>query len=648
ERVVEIDQFEPAMCPCIISWNNHFLVLEGWSDTTVYLNDPATGPRSIGAAEFAHGFTAGMVLLAPGPAFQRGGERFTAWRALQSRLAGTGSAMLYIVLANLALVIPALVIPSFTRVFVDEYLIRGASDVVAPLLAGMALTAGVYALLTWLQQEYLLRLETRLTLHSSSVFFWHVLRLPTAFFTQRSAGEISSRVGINDRVASLLSDRLTRALLDLLVIVFYLALMLQYDLVLTLVGVVIAALNLAVLRAVSRQRSDASQLQAKEAGQVIATSVAGIQRIETIKATGGESDFFARWAGFYAKAENARQSLTLSNQLLAIVPPLLLAVNTTVILAVGALRVIDGQLTVGMLAAFQALMLSFLTPVNTLVALGGMFQEAGSDLKRLEDVLRHPIAQRLAEEAQRRPEAASGKLSGHLELRNVSFGYNRLEPPLIDKFNLTLRPGDRIALVGGSGSGKSTIARLVAGLQRPWSGEILFDAIPVEQVPRQQLAHSFAVVSQDIFLFESTVRDNLTLWDSTVPEATLVAAAQDAHIHQDIVARPLGYDSLVVEGGRNWSGGQRQRLEIARALVGQPSLLVLDEATSALDSASEIFVDDRLRQRGCTCLIIAHRLSTIRDCDEIIVLDRGKIIQRGTHEELVALGGRYVQLISSE
>ncbi|MBC8078448.1 MAG: ATP-binding cassette domain-containing protein, partial [Chloroflexales bacterium] len=599
-------------------------------------------------AEFAQGFGGVAVVCEPGPEFKAGGEPRNPLWALRKRLRGAGAAILYIVLANLALVVPALVIPSFTRVFVDEYLIRGTQDVVAPLIGGMAFAAVVYGGLTWLQQHYLLRLETRLTLHSSSTFLWHVLRLPTSFFTQRSAGEIGSRVAINDRVASLLSDRLTKALLDLLVVAFYLALMLQYDVILTVLGVLIAAINFAVLRLVSRWRSDASRLQVKEGGQLIATAIAGVQRIETLKSTGAEGDFFGRWAGFYARSENARQALVRSNQILAVVPPLLLAVNTTTILAVGALRVIDGQITIGMLAAFQALMVSFLMPVNTLVALGGTLQEAGGDLNRLDDVLHNPIERRLADEAQAAPDDGGDKLTGLVELHNLTFGHSRFDAPLIDQFSLTLKPGARVALLGGSGSGKSTIARLVAGLHQPWSGEIRFDGNAIDQLPRQQLAHSRSMVSQEIVLFEGTVRENITLWNPTLPEADVVAAAQDAGIHDDIMARPLGYDSLVIEGGRNWSGGQRQRLEIARALASRPTILILDEATSALDPTTEQFVDQRLRLRGCTCLIIAHRLSTIRDCDEILVLEHGKIVQRGSHEQLVAIDGPYAQLIASE
>jgi NHLM bacteriocin system ABC transporter peptidase/ATP-binding protein len=636
--------------PMIVHWNfNHFVVLEGFVGQRVFLNDPALGPSEVTAEELDKAFTGVVLTFEPTAQLVPGGEKAGLIQPLRRRARGLSAALAFAVLAGLALVVPGLVAPTFTRVFVDQVLVKGLNAWMRPLLLFMAATALVLGALTALQGRYLLRLEARLSLGNSSRFFWHVLRLPIEFFNQRYAGEIGNRVQINDRVAVLLSRDLATTALNLMVIVIYALLMLQYDLVLSLVSVVTSVINVLALRHVAARRAVLSQRMQQDRGKLMGTAMGGLQTIETVKASGSESDFFARWAGYQAKVVNASQGLQLTELFLGAVPPLLLSVNVALVLGIGGMRVIDGHLTMGMLVAFQSLTLAFLAPVNRMVSLGGQLQELQSGLNRLDDVLRAPLdpAATRGDDAPPLADGAS-RLEGYLTLREVSFGYSRLDPPLIERLNLELRPGSRSALVGGSGSGKSTVARLVAGLYEPWTGEILFDGRPRAEVPRAVLSQSLAVVDQDISMFEGSLRDNLTLWDPTVSEQRLTTAAKDACIHDDITARPGGYGANMEEAGRNFSGGQRQRLEIARALVVDPRILVLDEATSALDPTTEKLIDDNLRRRGCTCLIVAHRLSTIRDCDEIIVLEKGQVVQRGTHADLIAQGGAYARLIASE
>jgi NHLM bacteriocin system ABC transporter peptidase/ATP-binding protein len=631
--------------PMIVYWNfNHFLVVEGFRKGKVYLNDPASGPRIVTEEEFDESFTGVVLLFEPTADFKKGGQQPGLWPALRRRLVGSRIALLFGVLTGLFLVIPGLVIPAFTRVFVDDILLGGLTDWLRPLLLGMAVAALARGALTWLQQRSLLLLQTKLALTTSSRFFWHVLRLPMEFYYQRFPGEIGSRVQINDKVAGLLSGQLATTVISMVTLVFYVVVMLTYDVVLTLVGVSFAVVNVLALRYVSRKRIDENQKLMRARGQVTGISMGGLQMMEDLKATGAENDFFTDWSGRYAKAANAEQRLGAYTAYLMSVPPLLTTLNTAAILAVGGLRVMDGHLSIGMLVAFQSLMASFTAPVNQLVNLGSTLQEIQGDMTRLDDVLRYPVDPSIGNDDESSP-GNIVQLVGRVELRNVTFGYSRLEPPLIQDFNLTIEPGQRVAIVGGSGSGKSTVSKLVAGLFEPWAGEILFDGRPRRETPRAVVNNSVGFVDQDIFMFSGTIRDNFTVWDRTVSEANVVQAGRDAAIHDDVAVRRDGYDGTVAEGGGNFSGGQRQRMEIARALVTNPTILVLDEATSALDTNTEKTIDDNLRRRGCTCIIVAHRLSTIRDADEILVLERGVVVQRGTHDAMKAVDGPYARLI---
>jgi NHLM bacteriocin system ABC transporter peptidase/ATP-binding protein len=642
---LDLRQIKP---PFIIHWNfNHFLVCEGFSGNKAYLNDPGQGRRTVTAEEFDQAFTGVMLIFSPTPQLVKQGAQTGAAHGLAVRLRGSRQALVYIIIIGLALVIPGMVVPTFTKVFIDSILLGGKEKWLNLLLMGMAFTALVKGMLKWLQSYYLLRLETKIALSSASRFLWHVLRLPIEFFLQRYAGDLSNRVASNDTVAKLLSGQLATAVLNLMVIIFYFLLMLQYDVVLTLVGLAAAVINLVFLRYVSQKRADQNLKLLQNRGKVLSTAISGLHIIETLNATGSESGFFEKWAGHQAKLLNSEQEIGVSAQYLAAIPALLTGLTNVAVLILGARRILDGYLTVGMLVAFQSLMSSFLNPVTELVNLGSQFQEVKGDMSRLDDVLKYPLDIRFQAEETAAPQPETPvNLTGTVAIRNLTFGYSPLEAPLVENFNLTLRPGSRVALIGESGSGKSTLAKLIAGLYRPWSGEILFDGRPREMVPRSVLNNCLAMVDQDIILFEGTLRDNLTMWDETIPEPELIRAAKDACVHEVITAREGGYSSKIEEGGRNFSGGQRQRLEIARALTQNPTILIMDEATSALDPKIEALVDQNIRRRGCTCIIVAHRLSTIRDCDEIILLEQGKIVQRGTHETMKNAEGPYARLIA--
>ncbi len=651
----ELEDLYKLTFPVILFWNaNHFLVLGGFKNGKVYLSDPAQGPRVVSLEELDVSFSGVVLTFEKGPDFKPGGEKPSLYAALRRRLEGSRAALGFVLLCGLFLVVPGLVVPTFSRIFVDEYLVGSRSAIVRPLVLGMVITALAQMLLTWLQKYYLLRLETKLALQTASRFFNHILRLPVSYFAQRFAGEIGSRVQINDRVAALVSGKLATTAIDCLLVVFYAILMLRYDVSLTLVVIALAMLNVGAVKLVSRLRTDASRRLGADKGKLLGTSMNGLGMIETLKATGGEDEYFARWAGYQAKALRSEQNLRQMSEMVAVVPTLVNTLVTAAVLLMGGWKVMNGELTVGLLVAYQSLSGNFTRPLNSFVNFGSDLQELQADMNRLDDVLQYPQDRQYRREAAAGGEPAAAtaagrelKLAGKVELRDVTFGYSPLEPPLIQGFSLAIEPGQRVALVGASGSGKSTVSRLVAGLYEPWSGEVLFDGVSREQLPRRLLSNSIGMVDQEVFLFGGTIKDNVTMWDSTIPATNLTLACRDAAIAETIEGRDGSYLSPVQEGGANFSGGQRQRLEIARSMVFNPTVLILDEATSALDPATEEVIDDSLRRRGCTCIVIAHRLSTIRDCDEIVVMERGKIVQRGTHEEMKDVEGPYARLIKT-
>ena len=643
--------------PMIIFWNyNHFVVLEGmdFRTGTAWINDPAVGPCRISSDEFKESFCNVCLVFEKTSGFQRTGSKPSLFRGFRERLRGSEAAFIFLILVGLGLVLPGIALPVLSQVFVDAVLIEGRDQWMPALVLGLVLTALIRGVLTWLHASYLARLEVKLAVAYSAAMFWHVLRLPVGFFAQRFSGDIASRVEANDHVAKLLAGTFTDALVGMFSLMFFGTIMILYDPLLGTMAILLSLLNFVALRFAWRIQEDISRRMVREASKLASVSVSGISSIEQIKAQGSEPDFFAKWSGTQANYLNAQQQIAFYTALLNVTPGILTALTSAFILWLGGYRVMEGTMSVGALVAFQSLVSSFCDPIKIVMGLGGELNTVKGDMDRLDDVRRYSMETRLqtknvdATHAGEAGEAPFSRLSGRIEMRDVVFGYSVREAPLLQGITLSIAPGQRVAFVGGSGSGKSTLAKLITGLYRPWSGSIDFDGRIVDQIPHQEFASSVACVDQDIFLFEGTVRENLTMWDARVPDIAITRALADAEMLQIIEQRPQHYDAIVSEGGANFSGGQRQRLEIARALVSNPTILVLDEATSALDPLVEKRIDENLRRRGCTCIIIAHRLSTIRDADEIVVLEGGQIVQRGTHETLMAEAGTYRRLLEAE
>ena len=631
--------------PVVVFWNlNHFLVVEGFSGDTVYLNDPASGPRSISWKDFDESFTGVVLTFKPTPQFHAGGSRPSAFRGLKRRFRGAGEPLFYLLATSFMLVVPGLITPAFLQIFVDDILGRALYSWTMWLLLAMLLTALVSSLLNLLQGYILLRLEIFLTTRNSAQFFWHMLNLPIRFFSSRMVGELSNRVGLNDKLAQILAGKVTLAGFHLVMIGFYALVMYSYDATITYITLLLGGVNVLVLVVVGRLRTDLNSRSLADQGKLLGVTLGALQGIESVKASGRESELFSHWAGYQTRVLNASQSTGQVLAMVGLLPQLATGIGNVALLGYGGWLVMRGVLTVGNLMALQTLQASLLGPINQLVELAGTLQDARADLNRLDDSLE----QKEQNDPELKPEGLA-RLSGHIEFRQITFGYRRLAEPLIKDFSLTIKPGSRVAIVGSTGSGKSTLARLLTGLFEPWSGQVVFDGKNIEELPRVVLASSISLVDQDILLFEGSLRQNLSLWNPALTDDILLQAARDACIYDTLMARGGGLEGWVSEAGRNFSGGERQRLEIARALAVQPSVLIMDEATSALDPTVEREIDRNIRARGCTCIIIAHRLSTIRDSDQIVVLDQGRVAESGTHEQLMASTvGMYRTLVLAE
>jgi NHLM bacteriocin system ABC transporter peptidase/ATP-binding protein len=646
-------RFEPAQLkehgkfPCIIHWNfNHFVVLDGFGGDKAYLNDPAKGTYAVSMEQFDKAFTGICLIFEPNENFVPGGKPKSTIDFAKKRLHGTGTAVAFVIITTVISSLIGVITPGFSRIFLDDLITGKNPGWFYPFILAMSLMALVSISVQWVQAIYTLKINGKMAIVANSSFMWHVLRMPMEFFSQRMAGDIASRRSLNESIANTLINTFAPLVLQAFMMVFYLVVMIRYSVVLTLVGLVSIVINLFMSRIISQKRVNVTRVQMRDSGKLAGATVAGIEMIETIKASGAENGFFEKWSGYLASVNTQTVKFTKINQYLGMIPTAASSLVGVAILMIGVYLTLQGQFTAGMIMAFQGFLGSFTSPAQSLISASQTIQEMRTNMERIEDVMEYPVDVQYSDTLDE--SGSYSKLSGEMIMKDVTFGYSRLEKPLIENFSLHLKPGSRVAIVGSSGCGKSTLSKLISGLYKPWSGEILFDGKPISEIDRSVFTGSVAVVDQDIILFEDTISNNIKMWDSSIENFEVIMAARDANLHEDIMQREGGYGYKIVEGGKDLSGGQRQRLEIARVLAQDPTVMIMDEATSALDAKTEYEVVKSIKDRGITCIVIAHRLSTIRDCDEIIVMDRGKVAERGTHEELYAKGGRYTSLVSNE
>ena len=632
--------------PCIIHWNfNHFVVLDGFKGKKAVINDPAKGNYTVSMETFDKSFTGICLMFEPSESFVPSGKRKSVLSFAVKRLSGAKVAVVFVVFTTLISALIGVITPAFSRIFMDRLLTHESPDWFYPFLVALSAMSILQLVIAALETYYSNRINGKLATIGSSTFMWKVLHLPMEFFSQRLAGDIQGRQGSNAGIANSVVNTFAPLALNAIMMVFYLVVMIRYSWILTLVGLSSLVINAWMASIISKKRINITRVSMRDAGKLAGATVAGVEMIETIKASGAENGFFERWAGYQASVNAQKAKYAKVNQYLGMIPSVVSTITGIVVLTLGVWFAMEGTFTVGMIMAFQGVLSSFSAPATTFISAGQTIQEMRTQMERVEDVMEYREDDCYKTEVK---EENFSKLKGTIELKNVTFGYSRLSEPVIRDFSLTVKPGQRVALVGTSGCGKSTISKLVSGLYQPWSGEILYDGKHLSEIDRDVFTGSLAVVDQEIALFEGTIAENIKMWDNSIEDFEMIMAARDSQLHEEIMHRDGGYNYRIAEGGKDFSGGQRQRLEIARVLAQDPSIIILDEATSALDAKTEYDLVKAVKDRGITCIVVAHRLSTIRDCDEIIVLDHGVAVERGTHEELYAKGGKYTQLVSND
>ena len=632
--------------PCIIHWNfNHFVVLDGFKGKKAVINDPAKGNYTVSMETFDKSFTGICLMFEPNENFVPSGKRKSVLSFAVKRLNGAKVAVAFVVFTTLISALIGVITPAFSRIFMDRLLTHKSPDWFYPFIFALSAMSALQLVISALETYYSNRINGKLATIGSSTFMWKVLHLPMEFFSQRLAGDIQGRQGSNAGIANSVVNTFAPLALNAIMMVFYLVVMIRYSWILTLVGLSSLVINAWMSRIISQKRINITRVSMRDAGKLAGATVAGVEMIETIKASGAENGFFERWAGYQASVNAQKAKYAKVNQYLGMIPSVVSTITGIVVLTLGVWFAMEGTFTVGMIMAFQGVLSSFSAPAATFISAGQTIQEMRTQMERVEDVMEYREDDCYKTEVK---EESFAKLKGNIELKNITFGYSRLSDPVIKDFSLNIKPGQRVALVGTSGCGKSTISKLVSGLYQPWSGEILYDGKHLSEIDRDVFTGSLAVVDQEITLFEGTIAENIKMWDTSIEDFEMILAARDAQLHEEIMRRDGGFNYRIAEGGKDFSGGQRQRLEIARVLAQDPSIIILDEATSALDAKTEYDLVKAVKDRGITCIVVAHRLSTIRDCDEIIVLDHGVAVERGTHEELYAKGGKYTQLISND